>query len=356
MSYPIQKAGSASDVTTKNQTQTEYGNILAQQLAVEAGLQTRVTYSSGGAGASSTLLTASKGNTIFTIAELKSVVANIVSNTATNPAQATALAAAASRKLGITVNLTNNISLSVAQLPVMTGLNVWLDGSDPLATGTAPANGATVSTWADKSGNGNNTTSVVGTPTYSSTNGIVFNGSSFFNLPNGSIPFNNSSYTLYFVLNFTNLTGSPGWFGAGAAANNQALSIRHESSSIRIYWYNNDFNTNLTTSAGVTFIFSTQYQTGGQRTTFINGSAAGSDTPAGRSQPNTGNTIGRAIDSAYINGSIREVIVFNTNHTTLERQQMEGYLAGKWGLQKILPPTHPSYIPLVLPLLLNCQR
>ena len=71
MSYPIQKAGSASDVTANNKAKTEYGNILAQQLAVEAGIQGRVTYVSGGAGASSTLFSASQGNTLFTIAELK---------------------------------------------------------------------------------------------------------------------------------------------------------------------------------------------------------------------------------------------------------------------------------------------
>ena len=341
MSYPIQKAGSASDVTNKNKTQAEYGNILAQQLAVEAGIQGRVRYVSGGAGASSTLLTSSQGNTLFTIAELKSIVANIVSNTATNSAQAAALAGAASRKLGITVNLTNNISLALPQLPVMTGLNVWLDGSDPAGTGTAPANGSAVTTWADKSGNGNNTSSVVGTPTYSSTSGIVFNGVSYFNLPNGSIPFNNTSYTLYFVLNFTNFTGFPGWFGAGAEVANQSLSVRYESTYIRIYWYANDFVTPSAPSAGVTFLFSTQYQTGGQRTAFINGSAAGSDTPTARSQPNTRNTIGRAIDSAYFTGSIREVVVFNTNHTTLERQQMEGYLAWKCGIQASLPGGHP---------------
>jgi hypothetical protein len=102
MSYPIQKAGSASDIISKNQIQTQYANILSQQLAVEAGIQGKVTYVSGGAGASSTLISASKGNTIFTIAELRSVVNNIISNTATTEAQAAALASAANRKLGIT--------------------------------------------------------------------------------------------------------------------------------------------------------------------------------------------------------------------------------------------------------------
>jgi len=105
MSYTIQKAGSASDVTTNNKVKTEYANILSQQLAVDAGIQAKVTYVSGGAGASSTLLAASKGNTLFTIAELQSVVANIVSNTATNAAQATALASAANRRLGITASI-----------------------------------------------------------------------------------------------------------------------------------------------------------------------------------------------------------------------------------------------------------
>ena len=103
MSYPIQKAGSASDVISKNQIQTQYANILSQQLAVEAGIQGKVTYVSGGAGASSTLFAASQGNTIFTIAELRTVVANIISNTATTEAQAAALASAANRKLGIIV-------------------------------------------------------------------------------------------------------------------------------------------------------------------------------------------------------------------------------------------------------------
>ena len=103
MSYQIQKAGSASDIISKNQIQTQYANILSQQLAVEAGIQGKVTYVSGGAGASSTLFAASQGNTIFTIAELRNVVANIISNTATTEAQAAALASAASRKLGIII-------------------------------------------------------------------------------------------------------------------------------------------------------------------------------------------------------------------------------------------------------------
>src|SRR5690606_25174370 len=51
-----------------------------------------------------------------------------------------------------------------------TSLALWLDATDPLNGGALPANGATVSTWMDKSGFGRNATtgpgSGVGTPKY----------------------------------------------------------------------------------------------------------------------------------------------------------------------------------------------
>jgi hypothetical protein len=43
-----------------------------------------------------------------------------------------------------------------------------------------------------------------------------------------------------------------------------------------------------------------------------------------------------------LNGNIAEVIVYTTSLTTTQRQQVEGYLAWKWGLQANLPAsTHP---------------
>jgi hypothetical protein len=42
-----------------------------------------------------------------------------------------------------------------------------------------------------------------------------------------------------------------------------------------------------------------------------------------------------------MNGTISEVLVYNVNHTTTQRQEVEGYLAWKWGLQASLPAGHP---------------
>jgi hypothetical protein len=40
-------------------------------------------------------------------------------------------------------------------------------------------------------------------------------------------------------------------------------------------------------------------------------------------------------------GHICELIIHNTALTTFQRQQVEGYLAWKWGLQGSLPANHP---------------
>ena len=43
----------------------------------------------------------------------------------------------------------------------------------------------------------------------------------------------------------------------------------------------------------------------------------------------------------YLNGDIGEVLVFNAVLSTADRQQVEGYLAWKWGIQASLPGNHP---------------
>jgi cytochrome c len=44
-----------------------------------------------------------------------------------------------------------------------------------------------------------------------------------------------------------------------------------------------------------------------------------------------------------LTGFLAEFIIYNAALTTAERQQVEGYLAWKWGLNPSLPTTHPYY-------------
>ena len=45
--------------------------------------------------------------------------------------------------------------------------------------------------------------------------------------------------------------------------------------------------------------------------------------------------------SSYFTGELAEIIVYNGQLTTNERQQIEGYIAHRYGLQSNLPSTHP---------------
>jgi hypothetical protein len=64
----------------------------------------------------------------------------------------------------------------------------------------------------------------------------------------------------------------------------------------------------------------------------------------------TGQYIGNAIPSGlYVDGlAIGEFLIFDGALTDTERQQVEGYLANKWGIQSQLPATHPYYYAITI--------
>jgi hypothetical protein len=47
------------------------------------------------------------------------------------------------------------------------------------------------------------------------------------------------------------------------------------------------------------------------------------------------------IYSRFQNGFINEILIYDLNISIAERQQIEGYLAWKWGFQARLPGNHP---------------
>ena len=95
-----------------------------------------------------------------------------------------------------------------------------------------------------------------------------------------------------------------------------------------------------------------QYSGSTLNTPFILGAVA---TTAGTINGNV-QTLTRAVGANFFTGSatytisrstfggtweLGEMLLFNTNLTTTQRQQIEGYLAWKWGLQSNLPVGHP---------------
>jgi hypothetical protein len=103
-----------------------------------------------------------------------------------------------------------------------------------------------------------------------------------------------------------------------------------------------------------TVLSSLQSQTGPgfSNTSFINGSSCSTNnscyttgsTNIGSAKFYIGagmNTNGAATIGFPFTGNVAEILVYSTTLSTNERQQIEGYLAWKWGTQTRLPSTHP---------------
>jgi len=235
---------------------------------------------------------------------------------------------------------------------------LWLDAND--ATTISYSSGSNVSQWNDKSGNGNNGISQ-GTPTWSSNglNGlpsIAFNGTT--SCFAGSITSNSGTTCTMVVTGLLNQGGGSNYYArliscavAGSGTDYQAAGtawfgrsyLATNPQSITSY----RVNTYLSYQAivyGLPFVAVSIWD-GTSNTTYVNGTTTGSVASSGSfgyNAYNIGRTAGGILqpDSVLL-GSISEVMVFNGALTTIQRQQIEGYLTWKW----IPPPTMLAYFP-----------
>jgi hypothetical protein len=231
------------------------------------------------------------------------------------------------------------------------GCQLWLDAADVNGNGTSVANGASVTSWTDKSGNGRNATATTA-PTYDlPTKNILFNGTNqFFNLPNGTYPFGNTPYSIFLVA-YTRNSANPQWILAGGnESTNQAIGvIFFTTNAVWHSWWINEYRVDNSIVNNVPAIVNISYST--SRSIVVNGGTASLNSPgAARANPNGPNFIGRRPGDAsqYFNGGMGECIIYNSEITTSDRQKIEGYLAWKWGLTGSLPSTHPfkNYRPI----------
>jgi hypothetical protein len=242
----------------------------------------------------------------------------------------------------------NSLRFSVYSVP---GLIAWFDGTDPLGTGTPPTNGTSISTWVDKSRNGFNATqgTLANQPVYNSAGYLTFNGTNQnLLLPNPGALVANTFFSIFVVEQRGVATPPARYFLQGNVS--AALSQLH----IGYYGYNNSFNFNFYNFDLVVInaslmpnyvpgnepyrIWSYVYGSQGRRI-YINGLLSGSDT----NSLNLINSAGLAIggNGTYYQGNMNEMIFYKPFIDGFQRQQIEGYLAWKWGLQGNLPANHP---------------
>ena len=232
------------------------------------------------------------------------------------------------------------------------GCQLWLDGADPAANGVIPANGATVSTWNDKSGNGKNG-AATGTPTYLTGGGINFNGSSYF--LNQAFSQNLSQRSIIIVMQETTHTDFYGVLpfipdpnSGNDSTTTNGLSIETKN-GLRFYANSGGYTSDI---GNTTLLVKAIYNDNMNVTTgsgYLNGTNATNVTANYTAGTCSGYGIGGrwlsgSMSGSYrLNGVIYEIIMFNTALSTNNRQTIESYLAQKWGLTGALPSGHSQF-------------
>lgn len=232
----------------------------------------------------------------------------------------------------------------------VSGCVLWLDGKDPAGTGTPPSNGATVSTWTDKSASAKNATSG-GTPTYVSGGGINFNGSSFFY--NLSFAQNLSQRSIFIIMQETVRNNTYGVFplipdpstGSDWQTTN-GLSIE-TSNGLRFYANGGAYQSDIGNSTLLVKAIYNDNMNNRSGSGYVNGTNATNATAGLTAGTCSGYGVGArwlgSTSMSYnLNGIIYEILYFNRPLGTTDRQTIEGYLAQKWSLTGSLPAGHPG--------------
>ena len=233
----------------------------------------------------------------------------------------------------------------------------WLDASDT-ATITL-VSGTNVSEWRDKSGNERHATQATSAnqPTYISS-GMNSLGLVDWDGSNDAMTISGGTTTLHAALSADN-TYSMAWVVKPDTISGQEVLLYVPEGSWKflveikndggLYW--GDTPSYYRTYSGGSFFGA---NTGSFFTLIKTGSGAGTAHVAGTLNSSFTNNGGLgdtpSLGSAFIlgqypglfyNGKMAEIIISNYSWDTSERQQVEGYLAHKWGLTSSLPNDHP---------------
>jgi hypothetical protein len=271
---------------------------------------------------------------------------------------------------------------TISSISSITNLKFWYDASQiPLLTqhpyktakqlNILPSNVSSLDSWYDASGANNfltNFSSIVlwydkgpnarhlaqattsNQPTYdSNSNRVMFNGQTqyllFPTVPNVT---SNAAFTIFMVEQ--RQSGYDFIFGGSntASSNTNLYAGYNSASNYYIGFYNNDvsFYTDYTFSnrygaSNENYrIWCIRYDTFSNRSLYINGILLQTQTNIFPLTSWLGAAIGRYTTN-YYNGNMKEFIIFSNAVNDADRQNVEGYLATKWGLQSNLTSNTP---------------
>lgn len=240
-----------------------------------------------------------------------------------------------------------SLSAQIAAPGDISGLALWVDAQDVNGTGVQPANGATVTTWVDKSGNGKNLTTVGGTVTFQTTGFDGINPGLRFplvarmssaNLFAGNFQ---NQMTVFFVNANVTITNN---FSLSLNGTNTGSNIADGRFSFHTPWTDNSVYFDAGACCGTTRLAgafpnplteTTQWtglndEPGNRQWLRIDGQAFRADTTGHNANVSRGVHIGDLPDGHTYDGRFAEIVVYNRALTLAEVQQVECYLLAKW--------------------------
>ena len=241
-----------------------------------------------------------------------------------------------------------NKSYPTTDLPIKSGLLLWLDASDD--TTFSYSSGTQVSQWRDKSGNNfhANQSTTAQQPLRNTTNNsrksVFFNASTrldFMTISSGiSLPNDASIFIVYkpSAQSYQYAVLIDNYHGQGGA---KGFVIQRVSTNSQFYYANGDGSGFVDTSASpwtytdniIQLLSLNKASSTG--TPYISGTAQTSRTVyANTSQNTTGLAIGYWGHGGgrYYNGDMCEILIFNRSLTSTEMKQVHTYLGQKWGI------------------------
>lgn len=240
-------------------------------------------------------------------------------------------------------------------------LVAWYETTSQASFDSSIDNGVAISSWYDISpsvdkSNATQTTAA-NRPVYTEndinslpTLKFTATSSQFLNLPDGTVPYNNSPYTVFIVAKADKSCGTGGsncalMSSGDSAASNKGNAFRYNSGSegngsgaVQNGWHGVDVATSSSAlSINSPHIATFHYNKIVRRIIFNGSEQTTSGTQTINNEATAANNfVGRGIgtsSSAYLDGSIAEIIIFNRALMVEEIDSIESYLGKKWGIK-----------------------
>ena len=236
----------------------------------------------------------------------------------------------------------------------ISGCQLWLDGSD---SSRLTLSGSNVTAWNDKSGNGRNTTTT-GTVSYANSGISITTSSSYLTGSFGTPDYTGSTVTCFIVGSMSSSSGSVARFlslgkvGTQDWDNLASITLGRGGGLLIRPYRTVPTQSPPSIPAYDTRFLATWGQTSSSLFNSINGGALSTASLSGAFAINAyriGNDLLPDDVNEQFNGVINEIVVYFSELTIAQREQVEGYLAQKWGLKSNLPGNHPGITTTIYP-------